>query len=45
MPDVACQTYDLSDVIPNLIKDAMEYGTKYNDTLTHESMLREQNLI
>ena len=35
MPHVACQTDDLSDVIPNLIKDAMYYESKYNDTLMY----------
>ena len=42
MPHVACQTDDLSDVIPSLIKDAMDFETKYNDTPTRVGMLRKQ---
>ena len=44
MPHVACQTDDLCDVIPSLIRDAMAYETQYNDTLIRVDniMLREQ---
>ena len=31
MPHVACQTDDLCDVIPSLIRYAMAYETQYND--------------
>ena len=42
MPHVACQTDDLSDVFPNLIKDAMDCETKYNDTLIRVDILHKQ---
>ena len=41
MPRVACQTDDLSDVIPNLIQDAMDCETKYNDTLIRVDILHK----